>query len=212
MLFTESVEKSTLELLKRIQDDEVFSAFFLVGGTALSLQIGHRRSIDLDFFSIKSIDIQELTDHLRLNYNFNLDYLSKNTIKGEIKGVKTDFISHQYPLIDEIKYFNQIRMASQLEIAAMKLNAITGNGSRIKDFIDVAFLSAFYSLNDMLEAYGRKYNSNKVLALKSLTYFEDINKDEPIHYLNSNTLDWKSIEDRIFEMVNSKYTVFEPIS
>ncbi|MBN2745453.1 MAG: nucleotidyl transferase AbiEii/AbiGii toxin family protein [Bacteroidales bacterium] len=211
MLFTESVEKSTLELLKRIQEDDVFSAFFLVGGTALSLQIGHRRSIDLDFFTTESIDNQELTDYLRLNYSFNLDYLSKNTIKGDIEGVKTDFISHQYPLIDRIKYLSHIRMASKLEIAAMKLNAITGNGSRIKDFIDVAFLSAYYSLDDMLDAYERKYNSNKILALKSLTYFEDINKNEPIQYLNNISLEWKSIENRIFAMVNFKTIVFEPI-
>ena len=200
MLFKETVEASTLELLKRIMHDTLFDAFFLVGGTALSLMIGHRKSIDLDLFATKSFDTQELIDHLRINYNFELDYVSKNTVKGEVDGVQLDFIAHQYTLIAEIKEVDGIRIASSLEIAAMKINAITANGTRIKDFIDIAFLSTFYSLDNMLDAYEQKYKSNKIIALKSLTYFEEININEPIAYISTKKISWKNIQKRILEM------------
>ena len=87
MLYKAAVEPTTLDILKAIMQDGMFSSFALVGGTALSLQIGHRKSIDLDLFTDKSFNHQELVDHLRINYHFELDYLSANTVKGEIQGV-----------------------------------------------------------------------------------------------------------------------------
>lgn len=208
MLFKETVEASTLELLKRIMHDNLFDAFFLVGGTALSLLIGHRKSIDLDLFATKSFDTQELIDHLRINYNFELDYVSKNTVKGEVEGVQLDFIAHQYPLIAEIKEVDGIRMASSLEIAAMKINAITTNGTRVKDFIDIAFLSFIHTLEDMLIAYEQKYKSNKIIALKSLTYHDDININEPITFISEKKILWEDIQKRIFEMIKYPDKVF----
>lgn len=202
MLFKETVETSTLELLKSIMLDTAFDSFYLVGGTALSLMIGHRKSIDLDLFTSNSFDTQELIDHLRLKYKFELDYVSKNTVKGELRGVQLDFITHQYPLIEEVIEVEGFRIATSLEIAAMKLNAITSNGTRIKDFIDIAFLSSYYTLNTMLKAYETKYKSNKIIALKSLTYFSEINVYEPIIYLSQKPVSWSIIENRIIEMVD----------
>lgn len=202
MLFKETVETSTLELLKSIMLDTAFDSFYLVGGTALSLMIGHRKSIDLDLFTSNSFDTQELIDHLRLKYKFELDYVSKNTVKGELRGVQLDFITHQYPLIEEVIEVEGFRIATSLEIAAMKLNAITSNGTRIKDFIDIAFLSSYYTLNTMLKAYETKYKSNKIIALKSLTYFSEINVYEPIIYLSQKPESWSIIENRIIEMVD----------
>lgn len=188
--------------------DKAFDSFYLVGGTALSLIIGHRKSIDLDLFTINSFDTQEVIDHLRLNYKFELDYVSKNTVKGEVEGVQLDFITHQYPLIEKIKKVEGIRMATLLEIAAMKLNAITSNGTRVKDFIDIAFLSQYYSLENMFVAYENKYKSNKIIALKSLTYFYELNTNEPIHYLSEKSIPWKKIENRIIEMTQKPSDIF----
>jgi hypothetical protein len=208
MLFKETVDKSTLELLKDLMLDKFFDAFILVGGTALSLQIGHRKSIDLDFFSKESFNTEEITDYLRLNYNFELDYTSKNTIKGEVNGIQMDFIAHQYPMIEDIKMIDGIRMASLLEIASMKLNAITTKGTRLKDFIDIAFLSSYYSLNQMLQAYQAKYKSNRIIALKSLIYFEEVNTEEPIIYLNKKSISWTNIKSRIIQMTQTPDAVF----
>ncbi len=156
MLHTETVSPKTLELLKRIMQDTVFSRFLLVGGTALSLQLGHRISIDLDLFCNESFDENKLTDYLRTEYNFELDYIDKETVKGEVDGVKLDCIAHKYPWLTTPVVENEIRLAGYNDIAAMKLNAITGNGSRLKDFIDISFLSAYLTLNEMLNAYQLK--------------------------------------------------------
>ena len=75
---------------------------------------------------------------------------------------------------------NGIRLASLEDICAMKLNAIAGNGTRIKDFIDVAFLSAKFSLQQMLDFYEQKYHANPLMPLKGLVYFADIDKTAPV--------------------------------
>ncbi|MDR3654039.1 MAG: nucleotidyl transferase AbiEii/AbiGii toxin family protein [Paludibacter sp.] len=201
MLYTETVAPKTLELLKRIMQDTVFNHFLLVGGTALSLQLGHRISVDLDLFCKESFDENKLADYLRTEYNFELDYIDKETLKGEVDGVKLDCIAHKYPWLTAPVVENEIRLASYNDIAAMKLNAITGNGTRLKDFIDISFLSAYLTLNEMLNAYQLKYNSNAVMVLKALTYFDEINFNEPINMLNNDSFDWKKIKKQLLLLI-----------
>ena len=201
MLHKETVADATLELLKRIIKDPVFADFTLVGGTALSLLIGHRISVDLDFFSLNSFDENNIVRYLQNEYSFELDYLSKNTIKGESQGVQLDFIAHKYPIVDSISEIDNVRIASKGEIAAMKLNAIITNGSRIKDFIDIAFLSKYLSLNEMLDFYEQKYKANRIIALKSLSYFDDVNQNEPIIYIENKEKNWQDIKNSILSMI-----------
>ena len=200
MLFKETVGQPALELLKSLMKDKAFDGFFLVGGTALSLQLGHRISIDLDLFTKEPFDQDKLADHLRLKYSFILDFISDNTIKGEAGSIQLDCISHRYPLLEEIKETEGVRLASLIDIAAMKLNAISGSGTRLKDFIDIAFLSERFSLNNMLQAYEKKYHSNKLMPLKAVVYFDDINFEQPIILAGDRSFDWKSIENRLQEM------------
>lgn len=209
MLYTETVADATLELLKQIMNDSAFDDFNLVGGTALSLLIGHRISIDLDFFSVNSFHENDIVKHLQDNYSFELDYLSKNTIKGESKGVQLDFISHQYPIVETPSEINTIRIASKGEIAAMKLNAIVTNGTRIKDFIDIVFLAKDLSLNEMLDLYEQKYKANRIIALKSLSYFDDVNANEPIQFIEDKEKDWKSIKNHILKMIANPEVIHE---
>lgn len=201
MLHKETVSKATLELLNRIMHDSVFEDFILVGGTALSLIIGHRVSIDLDFFSINSFDEKAMVKHLQNNYFFQLDFLSKNTIKGESNAVQLDFISHQYPLIETPLKISSLRIASLGDIAAMKLNAIITNGSRIKDFIDITFLARTLSLNKMLSLYEKKYKANRIIALKSLCYFDDINPDESIRFIEGQEKNWQTIKNQVLLLI-----------
>jgi hypothetical protein len=129
MLYKETVETTTLELLASLQQEEILKDFFLVGGTALSLQIGHRISIDLDLFTQKPFETENVLNVLEKKYNYHLDFQSKNSLKGEIGGVKVDLIGHQYALCQDLIIINNIRMATLLEISAMKLNAIMVNGT-----------------------------------------------------------------------------------
>lgn len=96
MLYKATIDDSTLELLTRLMADEAFNDFVLVGGTALALQLGHRISIDIDLFSTEAFDQNQLLDYLRNDYHFELDFISENTLKGEVKGVQLDCIAHQY--------------------------------------------------------------------------------------------------------------------
>lgn len=212
MLHKETVSTGTLELLNRLMNDAMFNHFRLVGGTSLSLQLGHRISVDLDLFTNESFREGDLTDYLRLNYAFTLDFLEKETVKGEIEGIKIDCIAHKYPWIDAPIQEDGIRLAGFDDLAAMKLNAIVGNGTRIKDFIDMAFMSNAITLNNMLNAFERKYQSNGVMALKALTYYEDIRFDEPIRMLDDKKFEWKRIEKRLAAMTKHPDAIFEELS
>ena len=109
--------------------DEILKDFFLVGGTALALQLGHRISIDLDLFSKNSFDRANMLSALENKYSFQLAYEASNTLKGEIAGVQVDLITHNYPLVKPLIETEGVRMATPDDIAAMKLNAISGDGN-----------------------------------------------------------------------------------
>ncbi len=211
MLHKATIDNTTLELLIKLMDDEVLKNFVLVGGTALALQLGHRVSVDIDLFSSTSFNENELADYLRTEYQFKLDFISKNTLKGEIDSVQLDCIAHQYPWISSPILEENIRLADYSDIAAMKLNAIAGNGTRIKDFIDIAFLSSKIPLNQMLDSYELKYNANPINPIKAIAYFEDINFNEPIKMADNSKLNWRKIETRLKEMQNNPGRIFQDI-
>jgi hypothetical protein len=181
--------------------DPLLSDFFLVGGTALALQIGHRRSIDLDLFSQKDFDENALLAEIEEKYGFSLDFQSNNTLKGQINGVKVDFISHKYPLVHAMLNEGGIRMANLADIAAMKINAITGNGTRLKDFVDIAYLSGYLSTVEMMESYQAKYSTrNAIMAIKAMGYFLDIDFTEPIE-MTGGKYSWQAVEKRLNNML-----------
>jgi hypothetical protein len=177
MLHKEAVEQGTLELLKSLQQDAMLKDFWLVGGTALALQMGHRLSHDLDLFTQQDFDSHQLLEYLESRYHFILNYSSGNTLKGAIVKVNLDFIAHKYPLSGKPLTTEGIRLLPTEDIAAMKLNAIAGDGTRAKDFIDIYFILKQFSLNQILDFYAIKYTKrNQFHALKSLTWFNDIDE------------------------------------
>jgi len=208
MLHKETIDAATLELLKRLMGDERLQGFVLVGGTSLALQIGHRISVDLDLFTEKQFEADELREYLERNYHLQTDYLAFATVKGEIEGVQVDCIAHAYPWLKPFVLEEGVRLASLEDICAMKLNAIAGNGTRIKDFVDVAYLSSMFSLEQMLKFYEEKYHANPLMPLKGIVYFADINKNAPVKMANGKPLDWKSIEKRLLAMEKFPQRVF----
>lgn len=147
--------------------------------------------------------------HLIRHYDFQGDYLEKNTLKGNIRGVKIDCITHNYPYIHTpFVTSSGIRLYSMEDIAAMKLSAIADNGTRLKDFIDIACLSTKLSLETMLDAYQTKYqNSNSIRALKGLSYWEDILFNEPIKMIGG-IYKWDMIGKRLCAMMKDKKKIF----
>jgi len=190
-----------------MQDDRL-RHFFLVGGTGLALQIGHRISLELDLFSTNPFDNDQMLSDLEIGYNFCLDSQNKNTLMGEIEGVKVDFITHNYPLVKPLLLGEGIQMASLYDIAAMKLNAISGNGNKLKNFIDVAYLSSMLTLSDMLDAYQEKYASrNPTMVIKALDYYQDINFDENIEMLGGH-YSWENVKSRLSQMTLYPHKLF----
>lgn len=185
MLHKNAIQPGTLELLIKLQSEEILNNFHLAGGTSLALQIGHRKSVDLDFFTTDDFDVNFLLEFLETNYNFYSDFTANNTLKGFIDSIKIDFISHKYPLVKNIRNVENIKLYSIEDIAAMKLNAIAGNGTRSKDFIDLYFLLKEYSVRQLLDFYSTKYKTrNTFHVVKSMVYFDDISlQDWPVMVL-----------------------------
>lgn len=208
MLQKETVSRETFELLTELMNDSKLHDFNLAGGTALSLYMGHRKSIDLDLFSTSEFNVSDLEEHLISEYDFKSEYSAKNTLKGTIKGVKVDCISIFSKLCKPIREYGNIRLYSPEDISAMKMLAIADNGSRLKDFIDIAYLSSYYSLNDMLDFAEEKYpNKNRIVLEKSIIFFEDI-EDDNIELMKGN-YNWKAIENRLKQMILQKDKIFE---
>lgn len=209
MLHTETVARSTLELLKMLESESVMSNFNLAGGTSLALYLGHRISVDLVLFTPESFDAGKLEIFLLDKYGFRTDFMEKNTLKGTIDGVKIDCITHSYGYLEKPYTESDIRLYSMEDIVAMKLSAIADNGSRLKDFIDIAFLSTRFPFNSMLRLYERKFpGSNLIRPFKAITYFDDIDFEEDIVMLNGK-YDWKLIERRLIDMTQIQNKVFE---
>ena len=209
MLYTETVAGPTLELLKKLENESVMSGFSLAGGTSLALYLGHRISVDLDLFTSEPFDVEKMESFLHDNYGFRTDFMEKNTLKGSIDGVKIDCITHPYQYLEEPYTESDIRLYSIEDIIAMKLSAIADNGSRLKDFIDIAFLSTRYPFNSMLRLYERKFpDSNVIRPFKAITYFDDIDFEENIVMLNGE-FNWKQIERRLIEMTKVQNKIFE---
>lgn len=202
MLHIQTVENKTLEILHKLGIYPKLMDFFLVSGTALSLQIGHRKSLDLDFFIQKDFDTQELSTHLYQSYGFDLRNTQKNTLLGEIEGIKVDFITHSYPIVKPPIKTANFKLASLEDIAAMKLNATTFSGTRAKDFVDILYLSKHLSLNKMLNAFEIKYPSvNRINAIRGLAYFEDVQIKEDVPQLIDVKFDWKFVKKEIKAMI-----------
>lgn len=209
MLHTETVERTTLELLRKLQAERLMESFCLAGGTALALYLGHRKSVDLDLFTARPFDVSGLRDFLETAYDFRTGLSARNTLKGTIGQVKVDCITHAYGYLEKPQREGGVRLYSLEDIVAMKLSAIVDNGTRLKDFIDIAFLSTRFSFYSMLKCYERKFpDSNIIRPFKAITYFEDIDFDENIVML-SGTYNWGRIEERLTDMTAHQERVFD---
>lgn len=177
MLHYETIDKSTLELLKQLQSIELFKDLRLVVGTSLALQIGHRKSVDLDLFGDIDVNVIEINNALSQVGRITLIKDSKNIHIYLVNGVKVDVVNYSYPWLKDLLKEDRIRLAGCEDIAAMKLAAITGRGTK-KDFVDLYFLLKQMTLSRMIQHYLNKYKDGSLfLVLKSLVYFEDAEID-----------------------------------
>ncbi len=198
MLHTNTVATEVLDLIKQLQENESLRDFFLVGGTGLALQLGHRTSVDIDLFTRKDFNVEGLLQKLETEFHFQMDMIENNTIRGTIRDIKIDLLAHKYPLLNPVKTTDGIRLSSVQDIAAMKINAISIDGTRVKDFIDVYFLLDMMSVKELLDCYSKKYSMrNPMHALKSMQYFEDVDIADWPEMIKNKTLTWDRVKKKI---------------
>ena len=173
----------------------------LVGGTSLALQIGHRKSIDIDLFGKISADNITIAKELDKIGNITILKKSQNINIYLINNIKVDIVNYHYPWVEKKIITDDIVLASKKDIAAMKLAAITGRRTK-KDFIDLFFLLKMYNLTEILNFYKEKYHDgSEFLVLKSLLYFEDAEKNETPEMIKQ--IPWDIIKNNIINVVEN---------
>jgi len=180
--------------------------FYLAGGTALALQIGHRDSIDFDFFCSKDIDTKKLFEELTEVFSaFKILKIQeeKNSLTVLIDSdIKLSFFTYKYKLLNKLIDEENLRLASILDIGCMKLSAIVSRAAN-KDYIDIFYILQNIKLEDLLKKAQEKFpDLDKNLILKSLVYFEDIDI-EPIVFKNNNNVSFKEVKEFLEKEVRS---------
>lgn len=204
MLHRATVEPGTFLVLEELLALPELSEFSLVGGTALSLLFGHRKSIDLDLFSTSAFDQILLTNLLQKRFGNDFKNENPNLSFGLfcfINQIKIDLVHYPHPLLKPVQLIEGIRIYSAEDIAAMKIKAIMGRGVK-KDFWDLAELLNHFSLSQILDFYGTKYpNQSMLISIpNALTYFEDAeNSPSPI---SLNQMDWSRVKALIKKRVS----------
>ena len=200
MLQYKTIESGTLQLLKSLQALPLLQGLRLVGGTALALQLGHRKSVDLDLFGDFSAEGIEIRDTLEEQFSVSVIKESKNIKIYQVDGIKVDLVNYsRYPWIDNPIEEDGITLAGIKDIAAMKVAAIIGRGTK-KDFIDMNRLLQIYSLKEILDMYMQKYPDGSLfIAMKSLSYFEDAESD-PMPFM-FDEIDWGVVKASIREAI-----------
>lgn len=190
-----------LPLLKTLKKD-----FYLAGGTALALQLGHRDSIDFDFFIKKNIDTGKLFEKLKetfKNHQILKVQEEKNTLTVIInEEIKLSFFSYPYALIDKLIDTENFKIASIKEIGCMKLSAITSRAT-LKDYVDLYFILEKIKLPELLAKAEKKFpDLDTNLILKSLVYFDDLEKG-PIKFKNNNKITLKEIKKSLEKKIKT---------
>src|ERR1700722_8046583 len=150
-LHLETVEAGTLDLMKRLMADKRLKDFNLVDGTALALQLGHRKSIDVDLFSTKTFDSGRLAEHLERQYNAEIFSRNDKSIFSYIGKVKVDMMRDPHPPIDKSENMEGVKMLSIRDIGAMKINAVHDDGGGLKAFAVINKLLERNPLNTYLD-------------------------------------------------------------
>jgi len=199
----------TLVLIKELMSDKELESFNLVGGTTLSLKLGHRMSVDIDLFTDKDFDAHQISHHLAQTYDAENIKSLKNDIFCFINGIKVNILAHQYPILNKVEKVDGIRMLSLPDIGAMKLKAILHSGTRLKDFVDMYFLLEQLLLQKITEGFVQKYpDVNLQMPHNVLLYFEDFNKKEKINFLGKE-ISLKEMESRLRAAVANTGQIFK---
>lgn len=203
MFHLKVLNKNQLKILKYWKLPSRYK-FYLAGGTALAVQLGHRTSIDFDFYTQRHFEGKSIVKKLEEHFSsLKVSLQRKDTLLTEVEETGLSFFYYKYPLVGSLIDFQTIKIASLEDIAAMKMAAIVQRGTK-RDFIDVYYLLEKYSLERLLEFTIKKYPGyQKMLVLRALVYFEDAEKGEKKRLIKvfDSDFSWEKAKKKIFEEV-----------
>jgi hypothetical protein len=174
--------------------------FYLAGGTAVALHLGHRHSVDFDWFTEKAIAdplrlAKELDDNQMPISKTGID---RGTLHGFMTGVRVSFIEYHYPLLVEPFLLAEYGclLASLDDLSCMKLSAIAQRGSK-KDFVDIYFLGMMHRpVAEMLALYRQKFGVQDVTSvLYGLVYFDDADRERMPRMFSD--IHWETVKTTI---------------
>ncbi len=199
--YIETVPSATQSILESIKEISDIQKFYLSGGTALSLQLGHRESEDLDFF-IKNLFQPQIIQEKLVQYG-NLEdvMIDTGTLNLFMNGVKLQFLYYPYDLLEPLIPWNGIYLSSITDIACTKLITISDRGSK-KDYIDLYEILQKISLQELFDKLEQKYKNieyNQPHILKSLVYFKDA-EAQPMPKMHID-LNWEQVKEFIIKQV-----------
>lgn len=210
-MFQKGLSKSTSKNLELLAKLIQIKNFYLAGGSACALHFGHRLSFDLDFFTETSFDQSNLADSINNLNKFIVLEIVKDTLLGRLNNEKVSFFYYRYPLLKPAIIWKGINIISTYDLAAMKLEAISGRG-RKRDFIDLYFICKNISLEQTLELYEKKYkalSNNLRHLLNSLVYFDDAEKDDMPKMLKK--VSWEEVkkffQDQVIKLAKNKLKI-----
>lgn len=175
-----------IEILNKGQIDLLFKLklpknYYLAGGTALALYLGHRTSLDFDFYITAEFNRKEVFNLLKKRFTekeITVSSLEKNNFIGKINNVNISVFYYPYKLLDDVVDLRNIRLASLKDIVSMKLVAIIQRPAK-RDYIDMFYLLKDFSLENIFNYCQEKYpNFNPYLALRALSYFGDVDNEK----------------------------------
>ena len=193
-MFTKTLFPDTLRAINLVSSIPTIKHAYLAGGTALALQLGHRMSVDLDFFTQKEFDENLVATELSQIPSFTEDQRAWATVLGRVGETKFSIFYYPYKLIDTVVSFEGIQVVGKKDIAAMKMHAIGDRGVK-RDFIDVFVLAKEFTIDEMVSFYEEKYglSDNKLYHLnKGLSIFKDADEDEMPQKLIP--IDWEEVK------------------
>lgn len=203
-MFTSCISPQAKNVYKKLAKKGVSQPFYLAGGTALALQIGHRRSVDLDFFSKEKFSVKRLVNNLSDIDHVTVTFEDPESVSVEFGGAKLSFLYYPYRLLFPfIEWSGYGELADIRDIACMKIDAIASRGTK-RDFVDLYYLLKCYSLRDLLAFFGKKYENvhyNTLHIMKSFVYFADA-EDEAMPK-QTKSIPWKSMKKTIMDEVRA---------
>lgn len=193
-MFTVGLSAHSARNLELLGRTEWMHPFYLAGGTAASLHLGHRFSFDLDFFTPDEFDVRIVRDQVAGLGSLSVEHEGQETFLGTLNGEHLSFFRYRYPLLFDTADFHGVRIADLRDIACMKIDAISSRGIK-RDFIDLFFIAKQIPLDELLELFKKKYSGVDFSVphlLRSLGYFEDAEASEAPRMLQ--IIDWDDVK------------------